>query len=109
MPHAGNRRFSAGELIGWNGSPICLPLILLPACKREREAAIQRCRTGVSEGPVTIEFTKIDEAIVRRAADVLAVAKGKGLTLVTAESCTGGLLAAVLSEAPGAGKQLQGG
>ena len=56
-----------------------------------------------------IEFTKIDEAIVRRAADVLAVAKRKGLTLVTAESCTGGLLAAVLSEAPGAGEQLQGG
>jgi nicotinamide-nucleotide amidase len=58
---------------------------------------------------VTIEFTKIDEAIVRRAADVLAVAKRNGWTLVTAESCTGGLLAAVLSEAPGAGEQLQGG
>jgi nicotinamide-nucleotide amidase len=58
---------------------------------------------------VTIEFTKIDEAIVRRAADVLALAKSKGLTIVTAESCTGGLLASVLSEAPGAAEQLQGG
>jgi nicotinamide-nucleotide amidase len=58
---------------------------------------------------VEIEFTKIDEAIVRRAADVLALAKRKDFTLVTAESCTGGLLAAVLSEAPGAGDRLQGG
>jgi len=58
---------------------------------------------------VKIEFTKIDEAIVRRAADVVALAKREDFTLVTAESCTGGLLAAVLSEAPGAGDRLQGG
>jgi nicotinamide-nucleotide amidase len=58
---------------------------------------------------VEIEFTKIDERIVRRAADVLALAKRKDFTLVTAESCTGGLLASVLSEAPGASEQLQGG
>jgi nicotinamide-nucleotide amidase len=58
---------------------------------------------------VKIEFTKIDEAIVRRAADVLALAKRKNFTLITAESCTGGLLASVLSEAPGAGDRLQGG
>jgi nicotinamide-nucleotide amidase len=56
-----------------------------------------------------IEFTQIDEAIVRRAAEVLDVAKRKKLTVVTAESCTGGLLASVLSEAPGAGERLQGG
>jgi nicotinamide-nucleotide amidase len=58
---------------------------------------------------VEIEFTKIDEAIVRRAADVLALAIRENLTVVTAESCTGGLLASVLSEAPGAGDALQGG
>jgi nicotinamide-nucleotide amidase len=56
-----------------------------------------------------IEFTKIDETIVRRAAEVVGLAERKNLTLVTAESCTGGLLAAVLSEAPGAGERLQGG
>jgi nicotinamide-nucleotide amidase len=56
-----------------------------------------------------IEFTRIDEHIVRRAAQVIALAEGKNLTIVTAESCTGGLLASVLSEAPGAGEQLQGG
>ncbi len=56
-----------------------------------------------------IEFTRIDEALIKRAAEVVAFACERGLTIVTAESCTGGLLAAVLSEAPGAGKQLQGG
>ncbi len=42
-----------------------------------------------------IEFTKIDEAIVRRAAEVMALAKRRNLTLITAESCSGGLLGAV--------------
>ena len=56
-----------------------------------------------------IEFSKIDEAIVRRAAEVMALAKRRNLTLITAESCSGGLLGAVLSDAPGAGDQLQGG
>lgn len=56
-----------------------------------------------------IEFTRIDEALVQRAADVVDLAQQKRLTIATAESCTGGLLAAVLSEAPGAGTQLQGG
>jgi len=58
---------------------------------------------------VEIEFTKIDEAIVQQAADVVARTKRKNFTLITAESCTGGLLASVLSEAPGAGDRLQGG
>lgn len=56
-----------------------------------------------------IEFTAIDEAIVRRAADVVAAAKRHGRCIVTAESCTGGILASVLSDAPGAADQLAGG
>jgi nicotinamide-nucleotide amidase len=56
-----------------------------------------------------LEFTRIDEALVKRAAAVMAAAQQKGLSLVTAESCTGGLLAAVLSEAPGASEHLEGG
>jgi nicotinamide-nucleotide amidase len=40
---------------------------------------------------------------------VLALAKRKGLTLVTAESCTCGMLAHVLSQAKGAGDHLHGG
>ncbi|RAI36880.1 CinA family protein [Rhodoplanes serenus] len=57
----------------------------------------------------SIEFTPVDEPLVRRAAAVVEHARRLGLTLVTAESCTGGLLAAVLSEAPGSGTQLHGG
>jgi nicotinamide-nucleotide amidase len=40
---------------------------------------------------------------------VLALACDHGLGIVTAESCTSGLLATALSEAPGAGEHLHGG
>ncbi len=56
-----------------------------------------------------LEFTKIDEALIRRAAEVVGRACEGRLTIVAAESCTGGLLASVLSEAPGAGEHLHGG
>jgi nicotinamide-nucleotide amidase len=56
-----------------------------------------------------LEFTRIDETLVRRATDVMAAARQEGVSLITAESCTGGLLAAVLSEAPGASEHLEGG
>jgi nicotinamide-nucleotide amidase len=48
-------------------------------------------------------------ALVQAATDVMALAKQQRLTLVTAESCTSGLLATVLSEAPGAARLLHGG
>jgi nicotinamide-nucleotide amidase len=56
-----------------------------------------------------LEYTHIDRALIEQAADVMALAKDKKLSIVTAESCTGGLIAAVLSEAPGAGDWLHGG
>jgi nicotinamide-nucleotide amidase len=56
-----------------------------------------------------LEFPRIDAALIKRAAEVVKLAKECRCTIVTAESCTGGLLAAVLAEAPGAGQQLQGG
>jgi nicotinamide-nucleotide amidase len=59
--------------------------------------------------PENIEFPRIDATLIKRAAEVVRLAKECRCTIVTAESCTGGLLAAVLAEAPGAGKQLQGG
>jgi nicotinamide-nucleotide amidase len=40
---------------------------------------------------------------------VLALAGERRLTIITAESCTSGLLATALSEAPGAGELLHGG
>jgi nicotinamide-nucleotide amidase len=47
--------------------------------------------------------------LVEAAQKVLAGAKAGNLGIVTAESCTSGLLASVLSEAPGAADLLHGG
>jgi nicotinamide-nucleotide amidase len=48
-------------------------------------------------------------ALVAAAREVMALAKQKRIGIVTAESCTSGLLASVLSEAPGAADWLHGG
>ena len=52
---------------------------------------------------------QIDSSLAAEAAQVIKAAQSAGLTIVTAESCTAGLLSNLLSLAPGAGKQLQGG
>ena len=54
-------------------------------------------------------FPRIDTALIKRAEVVIKRAKACACTIATAESCTAGLLAAVLAEAPGAGTQLKGG
>lgn len=41
------------------------------------------------------------DSLVLQATDILAACRAAGLKLVTAESCTGGLIAAVLTEVPG--------
>lgn len=41
------------------------------------------------------------DRLVADAAELLAACRARGLTLATAESCTGGLIAALLTEAPG--------
>ena len=43
----------------------------------------------------------IDEEVRRAAARVLDLCRARSLTVVTAESCTGGLVAAALTEIPG--------
>jgi nicotinamide-nucleotide amidase len=59
--------------------------------------------------PDQTDFPRIDAALIKRAEVVIKLAAECGCTIATAESCTAGLLAAVLAEAPGAGTQLQGG
>ena len=56
-----------------------------------------------------IEITQIDPALVKRGARLFELLDEKKLTLVTAESCTGGVIASILSDAPGAGDLFHGG
>jgi nicotinamide-nucleotide amidase len=53
--------------------------------------------------------TAFSSSLIEAADDVLGRAKEADLGIVTAESCTSGLLACVLSEAPGAAELLHGG
>ena len=56
-----------------------------------------------------IEVTQIDPALVKRATRLFELLGEKKLTLATAESCTGGVIASILSDAPGAGDLFHGG
>lgn len=50
----------------------------------------------------------IDPGLIQRANEVGKILKHTGMTVVTAESCTAGLIAAVLSQADDAGEVLHG-
>lgn len=56
-----------------------------------------------------LDVAKIDEQLIDQAIVLLEALQRQGLKAVTAESCTGGLIAAVLSEAPGAAEHFKGG
>ncbi|HKA71985.1 MAG TPA: CinA family protein [Xanthobacteraceae bacterium] len=51
----------------------------------------------------------IDEELTTAAARVLDLCRARGLTIVTAESCTGGLVAAALTEIAGSSDVVEGG
>lgn len=51
----------------------------------------------------------IDADILERAEELIGLLRSRRLTVITAESCTGGLIAAALSHAPGASDCLHGG
>jgi len=50
-----------------------------------------------------------DRELVHAAKDILDLCRDGGLTLATAESCTGGLVAAVLTSVPGSSAVVEGG
>jgi nicotinamide-nucleotide amidase len=56
-----------------------------------------------------LDFVRIDEGLVERAIAVLKGLRRQGRKVVSAESCTGGLIATVLSEALGAAEHFEGG
>jgi len=56
-----------------------------------------------------LDYVKIDSRLVQAAVRALGIAKKHSRRLVTAESCTGGLISTVLSEAPGAAEHFAGG
>jgi PncC family amidohydrolase len=56
-----------------------------------------------------LDYVQIDSRLVQAAVRALSIAKRHGCRLVTAESCTGGLISTVLSEAPGAAEHFAGG
>jgi nicotinamide-nucleotide amidase len=56
-----------------------------------------------------LRLSPTDETLTQRAREVMEAATREGRTVITAESCTAGLLSLVLSEAPGASEFLHGG
>jgi len=55
-----------------------------------------------------LDYVKPDRALIDLAINALAAAERAGLKVITAESCTGGFIATVLSEAPGAARLFEG-
>ena len=56
-----------------------------------------------------LDFVRIDARLAQRGVAVLKALERRGAKAVSAESCTGGLIATVLSEAPGAAEHFEGG
>ena len=73
----------------------------------------RRINPGTSQSPPSEAFNSMQQSLTGdlalAAAHVLDVAKKRNLTIVTAESCTAGMLSTLLSEAPGASEYLHGG
>ena len=56
-----------------------------------------------------LDYVQIDDCLIDQAVQALNAVRREGFKLAVAESCTGGLIATVLSEAPGAAEHFEGG
>ena len=56
-----------------------------------------------------LDYVQIDAALINEAIRALNAVRREGVKLAVAKSCTGGLIATVLSEAPGAAEHFEGG
>jgi PncC family amidohydrolase len=73
----------------------------------------RRVNPDTSQSPQSETFNIMQQSLTgdlaSAAARVLDVARKRNLTIVTAESCTAGMLSTILSQAPGASEHLHGG
>lgn len=56
-----------------------------------------------------LDVTRMDWALIEAAKAVLKLCDARGLTVITAESCTGGLVAAALTDIAGSSSVVEGG
>lgn len=76
---------------------------------RRVPASATELRMPPKVSPDELDYVQIDDTLVGLAVRALQAAERNGLKVITAESCTGGLVATVLSEAPGAVDYFDGG
>src|SRR2546423_7910981 len=112
-------RSGASRIPAWTGRSRC-PCRARPlsgAARSSRCACTSRsCRRDFDDRAAgtfacdgEFRFEPMNDSLAKMAEELIALAAREKLTIITAESCTSGLLATVLSEAPGAGKILHGG
>jgi len=74
------------------------------------ETKTDQWKISESVSPQELDYVQIDDALVDAAVRALEAAERAGFTVVrAAESCTGGLIATLLSEAPGAAEYVRRG
>src|SRR4029078_360906 len=79
-----------------------------PRLHRSWRGCIRPCH---GDGPTAVHGSPVTDLapLLRAAPELIALCTERGLTIATAESCTGGLIAAILTEVPGSSAVLERG